>query len=228
MTNNRIFVEKTAPYRIEAESLRNELNSNLGLKIKDLRLVCVYDLFGFTPELLEKSAYRVFGEPATDSVAFAPDFNKEYESHPHLAMEFLPGQFDQRAASAEECVKLLDPKAEVEIRSAKLMIFDDAVSEDDLAKIAHYCINAVESRRKDLSRLAPVEKATASEVATLDGFRNITKDEAAAWCKSKGLAMNADDLMEVVNYFTAEGRDPNETELRILDTYWSEIGRAHV
>ncbi len=222
MTNNRIFVEKTAPYRIEAESLRNELNSNLGLKIKDLRLVCVYDLFGFTPELLEKSAYRVFGEPATDSVAFAPDFNKEYESHPHLAMEFLPGQFDQRAASAEECVKLLDPKAEVEIRSAKLMIFDDAVSEDDLAKIAHYCINAVESRRKDLSRLAPVEKATASEVATLDGFRNITKDEAAAWCKSKGLAMNADDLMEVVNYFTAEGRDPNETELRILDTYWSD------
>lgn len=222
MTKNRIFVEKTAPYRIEAESMRRELNSNLGLNIKELRLICVYDLFGFSPELIEKSAYRVFGEPATDAVSFAPEFNSQYEGHPYLAMEFLPGQFDQRAASAEECVKLLEPSADVEIRSARLMIFDDSVSQADLEKISHYCINAVESRKKDLSKLAPVEKATASAVATLDGFRDIKHEEAAAWCKAKGLAMNADDLMEVVKYFTAEGRDPNETELRILDTYWSD------
>ncbi len=222
MTKNRIFVEKTAPYRIEAESLRKELNSNLGLDIKELRLVCVYDLFGFTPELIEKSAYRVFGEPATDAVSHHPEFNPQYEGHPYLAMEYLPGQFDQRAASAEECVKLLDPNAEVEIRSARLLIFDDGVSPADLEKISRYCINAVESRKKDLSRLSPAEKATASPVATLDGFRLITAEKAPAWCREKGLAMNADDLMEVVRYFTAEGRDPNETELRILDTYWSD------
>lgn len=222
MTKNRIFVEKTEPYRIEAESLRKELNSNLGLDIKNLRLVCVYDLFGFTPDLLEKSAYRVFGEPATDKVAYAPDFNKEYEEHPYLATEYLPGQFDQRAASAEECVKLLEPSADVEIRSARLMIFDDGVTPEDIEKISHYCINAVESRKKDLSRLAPVEKATASPVETLVGFRNIKAEDAASWVKEKGLAMNADDLMEVVKYFTVEGRDPNETELRILDTYWSD------
>lgn len=222
MTKNRIFVEKSEPYRIEAESLRKELNSNLGLDIKNLRLVCVYDIFGMSPELLDKSAYRVFGEPATDRVSYAPDFNKEYENHPFLAMEYLPGQFDQRAASAEECVKLLEPSADVEIRSARLLIFDDGVSPEDLEKISHYCINAVESRKKDLSRLAPVEKATASPVATLEGFREITPDGAAAWVKEKGLAMNADDLMEVVKYFSAEGRDPNETELRILDTYWSD------
>ncbi|MDE5924686.1 MAG: hypothetical protein K2G75_05115, partial [Muribaculaceae bacterium] len=79
MTTNRIFVEKTEPYRIEAESLRRELNNNLGLDIKSLRLLAVYDLFGFSPDLLEKASYRVFGEPATDRVSYAPDFNSEYE-----------------------------------------------------------------------------------------------------------------------------------------------------
>lgn len=222
MTSNRIFVEKRTPYRIEAESLRKELNTNLGLDIKELRLICVYDIFGFSDELIRKSAMRVFGEPAVDDVFTAEEFQKEYASHPHLAMEYLPGQFDQRAASAEECVKLLEPEADVEIRSARLMIFDDSVSDSDLEKIAHYTINAVESRRKDLSRLAPAENVEAIPVETLAGFREIRKDEAAQYCRAKGLAMNGDDLMEVVKYFTSEGRDPNETELRILDTYWSD------
>ncbi|MDE5877935.1 MAG: phosphoribosylformylglycinamidine synthase [Muribaculaceae bacterium] len=218
MNANRIFVEKTEPYRVEAESLRRELNSNLGLNIEKLRLLCVYDLFGFTPELLEQSRYRVFGERATDVVTDTLDL----EGRPSLAVECLPGQFDQRAASAVECVKLIDPAADVEIRSAKLMVFDDSVSEADRARIAHYCINAVESREKDLSVLAAPERASARPVEVLEGFRNITPETAAAYCREKGLAMNADDLMEVVRYFTAEGRDPMETELRILDTYWSD------
>ncbi|MDE6578059.1 MAG: phosphoribosylformylglycinamidine synthase [Muribaculaceae bacterium] len=218
MTPYRIFVEKREPYRIEAESLRNELNSNLATNIKDLRLLCVYDLFGFSPELVEKSAYKVFGEPATDSVSKDIDLNgKKY-----LAIESLPGQFDQRAAAAEECVKLIQPDADIEIRSAKLLIFDDDLTEEDLKKIAHYSINAVESREKDLSILAAPERAAAKPVALLEGFRNITPEQAPEWCKAHGLAMNGDDLMEVVKYFTAEGRDPNETELRILDTYWSD------
>ncbi|MDE6768935.1 MAG: phosphoribosylformylglycinamidine synthase, partial [Muribaculaceae bacterium] len=218
MTPYRIFVEKREPYRVEAESLRNELNSNLGLNIKDLRLLVVYDLFGFTPELVEKSDYKVFGEPATDTVSKEVDF----EGRPYLAIESLPGQFDQRAAAAEECVKLIQPDADIEIRSAKLLIFDDSVGEEEMKKIAHYTINAVESRRKDLSILAAPERAAAKPVAVLEGFREITPEQAPAWCKEKGLAMNGDDLMEVVKYFTAEGRDPNETELRILDTYWSD------
>lgn len=218
----RLFIEKREPYRIEAESLRNELNNNLGLDIKSLRLVCVYDLFGFSPELVRKSTYRVFGESATDTAVLHHDFEKEYRDHPYLAMEYLPGQFDQRAASAEECVRLLEPGAEVEIRSAKLMIFDDSVSPETLEKISRYCINPVESRKKDLGRLAPADKAQASPVKTLEGFRKITPGEAADYCRAKGLAMNSDDLMEVVRYFNGEGRDPNETELRILDTYWSD------
>lgn len=215
---SRIFVEKRPEFRTEAESLRRELNSNLGLDIKNLRLLCVYDLFGFTPELVERTAYRVFGEPATDTVSLDIDL----QGMPHLAVESIPGQFDQRAHSAEECVRLLEPSADVEIGSARLMIFDETVGEKEMEKIKHYCINAVEARQKDLNRLERPERAAARPVPVLDGFRAITAEEAPAYCKKMGLAMNGDDVMEVVKYFTQEGRDPNETELRILDTYWSD------
>lgn len=222
MNDYRIFVEKREPYRVEAESLRHELNANLNLNIRQLRLVCVYDIFGCDKSLLEKSLYRVFGERATDNVFLQEDFSKEYAGHPYLAVECLPGQFDQRAASAEECVKLLDPSATPEIRSAKLMIFDDNVTAEDMKRIEHYVINAVESRKKDLGILKAPEKASATEVPVLEGFRKIKPTDAEAYCREMGLAMNADDLMEVVEYFTLEGRDPKETELRILDTYWSD------
>ncbi len=214
----RIFVEKSGAYRVEADSLRRELNENLGLDIKDLRLICVYDVFNADPDLVEEAKYRVFGEPATDIVTEEFDL----EGKKYLAVECLPGQFDQRASSAEDCIKLIDPASEAEIRSAKLMIFDDAVSDKDLEKIAHYSINAVESRKKDMSVLCPPERATASPVKVLDGFREITLEKAPDFIKSMGLAMNDADLMTVVDYFSKEGRDPKETELRILDTYWSD------
>ncbi len=217
-SKSRIFVEKRPEFRTEAESLRRELNSNLGLNIKNLRLLCVYDLFGFSPELIERSSYRVFGEPATDNVSDSVEIG----GMPHLAVECLPGQFDQRAHSAEECVRLIEPSADIEISSSRLMIFDESVGEEEMKRIAKYCINAVEARRKDLNRLEKPERAAAKPVPVLSGFREITAAEAPAYCKEKGLAMNGDDLMEVVAYFTAEGRDPNETELRILDTYWSD------
>ena len=218
MNPYRIFVEKREPFRVEAESLRKDLNANLGLNIKNLRLLAIYDLFGFTPELLEQSSYKVFGEPATDTVTQDAAIGE----NACLAIESLPGQFDQRAAAAEECVKLIQPDADIEIRSGQLMIFDESVGEKELEKIAAYTINPVESRKKDLSVLAAPERASAKPVEKLDKFREIKAEDAPAYCKEKGLAMNGDDLMEVVSYFTTEGRDPNETELRILDTYWSD------
>ncbi|MCH5226287.1 MAG: phosphoribosylformylglycinamidine synthase [Muribaculaceae bacterium] len=214
----RLFVEKKEPFRVEAESLREDLNSNLGLNISQLRLISVYDLFGFTPQLKDKTSYRVFGEPATDIVTETIDL----DNVPHLAVEALPGQFDQRAAAAEECVKLLQPDADINIRSGNLIIFDKDTSKEDIDKIASYVINAVESRKKDMSKLEAPGYAVAKPVEILQGFTEITKPDAATYCKEKGLAMNADDLMEVVNYFKSEGRDPFETELRILDTYWSD------
>ena len=218
MSNYRIFVEKHPEFQVEAESLLAELNENLQLELKTLRLLNVYDLFGFTPELLEKSRYSVFGEIVTDSVTDSIDL----EGAKYIAVEYLPGQFDQRAASAVDCVHLIEPSAQISIKSSKLLIVDSDASEETLEKIRHYYINPVESRIKDLARLADTEHAAVKPVPVLEGFRSLAGDDLKAYCKKMGLAMNADDLAEVVAYFTKEGRDPNETELRILDTYWSD------
>ncbi len=216
MSSYRIYVEKKPEFQVEARSLREELNENLSLNLNTLRLLNMYDLFGFTPELLERSRYSVFGEIVTDTVSDEMNLSDSR----YIAVEYLPGQFDQRAASAVDCVHLIDPKAEITIKSSKLIILDKEVSDEDIARIKHYFINAVESREKDLSKLTAMENAEVIPVKVLDGFREITDREG--YCKKMGLAMNADDLQEVINYFTTEGRDPNETELRILDTYWSD------
>lgn len=218
MSNYRIFVEKHPEFQVEARSLLAELNENLQLELKTLRLLNVYDLFGFTPELLEKSRYSVFGEIVTDSVTDSVDL----DGAKYIAVEYLPGQFDQRAASAVDCVHLIEPSARISIKSSKLLIVDSDASVETLEKIRHYYINPVESRTKDLGRLADTEHASVRPVPVLEGFRNLGCDDLKAYCRKMGLAMNADDLAEVVSYFTKEGRDPNETELRILDTYWSD------
>ena len=218
MSNKRLFVEKKKRFGVEAESLRSEFNENLSLSLGTLRLINVYDLFGFTDELVEKCRYSVFGETVTDTVSDSVDLaGKKY-----LAVEYIPGQFDQRASSAVDCVHLIDPAADIRIKSARLLVFDDTLSREDLDRIAHYFINPVECRRKDLSVLALGEQADVKPLEDLSGFTGMPESEFAAFCKSHGLAMNADDLREVVNYFGKEGRDPSETELRILDTYWSD------
>lgn len=218
MANYRIFVEKYPEFQVEAGSLKAELNENLQLDLQSLRLLNVYDLFGFTPELLEKSRYSVFGEIVTDNVSDECDLT----GTKYIAVEYLPGQFDQRAASAVDCVHLIDPKADVHIKSSKLIVLSADVDEQTIAKIKHYYINAVESREKDLSKLTDTEHAAVKPVPVLEGFVNMKEEDLESFCRKMGLAMNADDLREVVKYFTEEGRDPNETELRILDTYWSD------
>ena len=218
MGNYRVFVEKYPEFQVEARSLMNELNENLQLSLERLRLLNVYDLFGFTPELLEKSRYGVFGEIMTDNVTDECDLS----DCRYIAVEYLPGQFDQRAASAVDCVRLIDPQADVHIKSSRLLIFDKSVSDRDIDRIKHYYINAVESRQKDLSVLSDTEQAPVKPVKVLEGFTSMKEEEFGPYCRQMGLAMNSDDLREVVNYFGREGRDPYETELRILDTYWSD------
>ncbi|MEG0499348.1 MAG: hypothetical protein RR522_05690, partial [Alistipes sp.] len=118
MKNYRIFVEKYSEFQVQAESLRRELNTNLNLNLRTLRLLNVYDLFGFSAELLEKSRYAVFGEIVTDRVTDTCDLTGAN----YVAVEFLPGQFDQRAASAMDCVRLIEPTAQVHIKSSKLLL----------------------------------------------------------------------------------------------------------
>ncbi|HPB85441.1 MAG TPA: phosphoribosylformylglycinamidine synthase, partial [Paludibacteraceae bacterium] len=216
--NYRIFVEKRPEFQVEAKSLRNELNNNLNLKISTLRLINVYDLFGFTEDLLKKSRFQVFGDIVTDTVSDAIDLTaKKY-----VAVEYLPGQFDQRASTAVDCVKLIDPTAEIRIKSSKLLIFDDNISDSDIEKIKKYLINTIESREKDLTTLCDNEQADSKPVTVLNGFIQMQDNEREKFCEEMGLAMNVDDLQCVIDYFKAEGRDPIETELRILDTYWSD------
>ena len=218
MKAHRIFVEKCSGFRVEADSLRSEFNENLSLSLRSLRLLNVYDLFGFSDELLEKCRYTVFGEKVTDLVSDECPF----EGRRYLAVEYIPGQFDQRASSAVDCVHLIDPAADVRIRSSRLLIFDDDMTDEAFAAVRHYYINAVESRQKDLSVLEYNETADVKPLASLEGFTSMAPEEYAGFCRKWGLAMNVDDLSEVVRYFRGERRDPTETELRILDTYWSD------
>lgn len=189
MANNyRIFVEKYPEFQVEAASLKAELNENLQLDLQSLRLLNVYDLFGFTPELLEKSRYSVFGEIVTDKVSDECDLTGTR----YIAVEYLPGQFDQRAASAVDCVHLIDPKADVRIKSSKLIILSGDTDDATIAKIKHYYINAVESREKDLSKLTDAESAAVKPVPELDGFTKMTDADLEPFCRKMGLAMNAD------------------------------------
>ena len=218
MNNYRIYVEKYPEFQVEARSLLAQLNENLQLNLKSLRFLNVYDLLGFSEELLEKSRYRVFGEIVTDKVSDECDLS----AAKYIAIEYLPGQFDQRAASAVDCVHLIDPSAKVSIRSSKLLILPQDTDDSVIEKIKHYYINSVESREKDLNKLSEVEQPKVAPVPVLEGFVSLSDEELAPYCKSMGLAMNADDLRQVREYFKKEGRDPYETELRILDTYWSD------
>ena len=218
MDSKRIFVEKKEGFRVEAQSLLSEFNENLSLSLRSLRLINVYDLFGFSDELVEKCRYRVFGETVTDRVTDSLGL----EGKKYIAVEYIPGQFDQRASSAVDCVHLIEPEAQVEIKSSRLLIFDDDTPEETLARLRHYFINPVECRPKDLGILSLAEKADVKPLEDLSGFTVMSERDYPAFCKSHGLAMNTDDLGEVVRYFRQEGRDPSETELRILDTYWSD------
>ena len=216
--NYRVFVEKKEGFRVEAIGLQDELNANLGLDIRCLRLINIYDLFGFSQELLDKCLYSVFGEIVTDRVSTEFDF----EGCPYIAVEFLPGQFDQRASSAEDCVHLIDPKADIMIKSGKILVFDKDFSAADMDKVKKYFVNPIESRIKDISVLERFAHPAAERVSVIDDFINLKEEDLAVYCEDKSLAMNTDDLREVVAYFRKEGRNPYETELKILDTYWSD------
>ena len=218
MGDYRIYVEKKEGYQVESKSMQADLNLNLSLNLKNVRVINVYDLFGFTKDLLNKARYQVFGEVVTDTVSDTLDLNgKKY-----IATEYLPGQFDQRASSAIDCCKLINPNAKINIRSGRIIVLDDDIKDSDLERIKKYVINAVEAREKDLSVLSDLEKAEIKPVSILEGFTEMSDVELPEFCKKYGLAMNQDDLKCVVKYFKEEGRDPWETELRILDTYWSD------
>ena len=172
MNNYRIYVEKYPEFQVEARSLLHELNENLQLELASLRYLNVYDLFGFSDEVLQKRRYSVFGEIVTDYVTDECDLSDSK----YIAVEYLPGQFDQRAASAVDCVRLIDPSAQVSIKSSKLIILPAETSEEVIEKIKKYYINAVESREKDLAKLTAMEQPEVAPVPVLEGLTALTEE----------------------------------------------------
>ncbi|MDR2972196.1 MAG: phosphoribosylformylglycinamidine synthase [Bacteroidales bacterium] len=216
----RLFIEKKKGFQVEAESLKNELNHNLHLLINELRLIVVYDVFNIDERLLERAITSVFSEPVTDDVTVETFCTT---SLPYFAIEFLPGQFDQRADSASQCLKLLDPKSEAIIKSSKLFLFDDSVTEENLQRIKKYCINEVEAREKNMDILDASENVEIADILVFNGFIEFSEDEIENFRKTHGLAMSLEDILFVQNYFkNDEQRDPTETEIKVLDTYWSD------
>jgi phosphoribosylformylglycinamidine synthase len=221
--NYRIFTEKLPEFRSEAQNLMSELNHALALSIKELRIINVYDVFGISEELCKMAQYRVFGDIVTDNVTMTTGgIPCDTADCSYLAMEYLPGQYDQRAAAAADCVRLLQPSADAAIRSARMLVFDKSMAASDLERIKGYLVNPVEMREKDMTILKNTQQAQVNPVSILEGFLDMAQDTLDEYCKNNGLAMNAADLQCVIDYYKKHGRNPTLTELRILDTYWSD------
>ncbi|WP_321329970.1 phosphoribosylformylglycinamidine synthase [uncultured Ilyobacter sp.] len=219
--NYRIYVEKKDGFDVEAKGLLNELKEGFKLeKLQRVRILNSYDVFGITKDELEKAKKMIFSEVVMDRVYDTLDLKDEK----YFAAEFLPGQFDQRADSAIQCLNLVSEKNEnVEVTSGKIIIFQGEITDEELEKVKNFYINPVEMREKNLEKLQieSVEKPT--EVPFIDGFTKFSEEEMEAYRSKEGFAMTLDDMMFVQSYFrNTENRDPSETEIKVLDTYWSD------
>ncbi len=222
----RIFVEKRELFRVEAQAALADLRSSLGLaNVSDVRIINRYDVEGMSKEDFEKSVPNVFSESPVDVTYTAlPEFS---DSDRVFAVESLPGQFDQRADSAAQCIQMLFQCERPLVRYAKVYVIsgkDGAISDDDFDRIKHYFINAVESRECGMEEKSTlkVNYDIPTSVETLDGFIDKTDDELAQFIAQYGLAMDLDDIKFCRSYFQQEKRNPTITEIRMIDTYWSD------
>lgn len=216
--NKRVFVKKKNGFQVESLGIKSELLENLKENgIEEIDLYNVYDIFNCTDEDLNLLKNRVLSEPVTDDVYEEVSLDgKKY-----LAMEFLPGQYDQRADSAEQCLMLLNNRAGVQIKSGKLLVFHGEIKNFD--KIREYLINPIETREKKLDTLTSEENIDIEPVPTYVGFIDKNLEELESFLAEHGLAMTLEDLKHIQNYFRdVEKRDPKETEIKVLDTYWSD------
>lgn len=222
----RIYVEKKADYAVKARELKQEIKDYLGIKVDGVRILVRYDMEGVSDETYEKAKVTVFSEPPLDDI---------YEEHFPVtqgfyafSQEYLPGQFDQRADSAEQCIKLLDEESEPIIRSATtyIIIVDmHGLSEEQLNAIKEYVVNPVDSRitgdEKPDTLVTEFEEP--ADVIIFDGFKDMAEDKLKELYQSLGLAMTFKDFLHIQNYFkNEEKRNPSMTEIRVLDTYWSD------
>ncbi|HEP1646746.1 TPA: phosphoribosylformylglycinamidine synthase [Streptococcus pyogenes] len=223
--NKRIFVEKKADFGIKSASLVKELTHNLQLtSLKDLRIVQVYDVFNLAEDLLARAEKHIFSEQVTDRLLTEAEITAELDKVAFFAIEALPGQFDQRAASSQEALLLFGSDSQVKVNTAQLYLVNKDIAEAELEAVKNYLLNPVDSRFKDIT--LPLEEQAFSvsdkTIPNLDFFENYKADDFAAYKADQGLAMEVDDLLYIQDYFKSIGRVPTETELKVLDTYWSD------
>ena len=218
----RVYVEKKHGFDVEARQLANELRTILGIKaLKNVRLVNRYDVEGISEELFAQATPTVFSEPQVDNVsADLPDFGTDTV----FAVEYLPGQFDQRADSASECIQLISQGERPTVRSAKVYALEGDLSAEDVDAIKHYVINPVEAREASLDTKTTLKTQVPvpGKVEVIDGFRTMSDAELERFIADRGLAMDLADLQFCRAHFTEEQRDPTITEIKVIDTYWSD------
>ena len=223
--DKRIFVEKKADFRVKPHSLVKELQHNLQLKtLKDLRIVQVYDVFNLAEDLFARAEKHIFSEQVTDTVLDEAAVKADLEKVAFFAIESLPGQFDQRAASSQEALLLLGSSSDVRVNTAQLYLVNKDIVANELEAVKNYLLNPVDSRFKDIT--VDISKQDFSEsdktIPNLDFFERYTAEDFARYKAEQGLAMEVDDLLFIQDYFKSIGRVPTETELKVLDTYWSD------
>ena len=220
----RIYVEKKQPYAVHAKELKEEVKRYLGIKsINNVRVLIRYDVENLSDATYKQALGTVFSEPPVDN-CYENEFKKADGSFV-FSVEYLPGQFDQRADSAEQCVKLLNEKENPVIRSATTYVFEGDIDDQDKEKIKEYCINPVDSREasENIPETLVQEFDEPADVAIFDGFRQMSEDELKKLYESLNLAMTFKDFLHIQNYFkNEENREPSVTEIRVLDTYWSD------
>ena len=218
----RVYVEKKPGFDVAAQQLANELRTILGIEaLKNVRLVNRYDVEGISEELFAQATPTVFSEPQVDNVyADLPDFGSDTV----FAVEYLPGQFDQRADSASECIQLISQGERPTVRSAKVYALEGELSEADVEAIKHYVINPVEAREAslDVKTTLKTQVPVPGKVEVIDGFRSMSDAELEQFIEDRGLAMDLADLQFCREHFTEEQRDPTITEIKVIDTYWSD------
>lgn len=217
----RVFVEKREGYRAEADALRVEATDVLGIKnLTGVRVVNRYDAEFITPELFAEVTDTVFSEPQVDETSDTLDARGGYA----FAVEYLAGQFDQRADSAAQCIQIISQGERPLIRTAKVYVLYGALTESEIAAIKKHVINPVEAREADMAKPGTLKAnySIPTSVKTLDGFINLSREELDAFVREYSLAMDGDDIAFCQAYFRSEKRDPTITEIRMIDTYWSD------
>ncbi len=217
----RVYVEKKKELAQEAKTLLSDAHAFLGISsLSDVRVINRYDAENISSELFNYAKKTVFSEPQLDIVCDEPELEGAYV----FAVEYLPGQFDQRADSAAQCIQIISQGERPLIRTAKVYALYGDLSDSDIAEIKKYVINPVEAREASLDKpqTLHIKYDIPTEVKTLDGFTKLDREGLEAFVNEYSLAMDADDIAFCQDYFKSENRDPTITEIRMIDTYWSD------